>query len=282
MSESSNGSTPEGSLMTLVSNNIPALQAGHYTISSTLTGIKNVPDTLDEVSVDLYAARLRLFLAPNEINTVFPPANSNGDFNNVLPHIEFNRSTLPWERSTGSSDKKLPWFALILMEEDELADTEKVIEVFRKPGSEETSKDVNKTLRSAFSLDSEFDDGPRSDHVKMDNCNVVLEPFPQVLVINFNSKYLNSILPNEENLKLLCQLKFGTDQQGEKYERAIMACNRMPLAGRKAQVHLVSLEQYQGSRKALFSEKSVELLSLYNWSFCCLNEDGYHLSGINL
>ena len=274
MSELNKGTIPEEFAIKFESYHVPAMPTGHYSISSTLDVIKNVPTKLDEASIDLFVGGPRFYLAPDEIHAVFPPANSNGDFDNVLPHIELNRSTLPWERSTGSNDNKLPWFALVLIEEDELADTEKVIGVSRKPWS----KGGNQGLRSDFLLLEEPGDEP----VKMDNSDKTPAPFPPAKVINFNRKFLKSILPNEADLKLLCHLRLGTDQQGQKYERALMVCNRIPRAGRKAEVHLVSLEQYHGLRKAQVSEPTVELISLHSWSFSCPNEEEYRLSEINL
>src|SRR4030095_12081012 len=60
----------------------------------------------------------RFELKPEDINSVFPPDGSLGDHSNVLPHIIFNRSTLPWERSADESQENIPWLALLLFDDD--------------------------------------------------------------------------------------------------------------------------------------------------------------------
>ena len=50
----------------------------------------------------------RYSLAPSEIQAVFPPEGSLGDHASTLPHILFERSTLPWERRADPDSADLP------------------------------------------------------------------------------------------------------------------------------------------------------------------------------
>jgi hypothetical protein len=74
----------------------------------------------------------RFALKPADVIGVFPPANSNGDHANVLPHVVLNRSTLPWEReiyklpkgakranpTEGYAIDTAPWMFVITLDDD--------------------------------------------------------------------------------------------------------------------------------------------------------------------
>ncbi len=63
----------------------------------------------------------RFSLAPGELLSTFPPANSVGAFDRRLPQVTFRRRTLPWERSAGTPTGGLadPWLALVVLAEGE-------------------------------------------------------------------------------------------------------------------------------------------------------------------
>jgi len=57
----------------------------------------------------------RFSLNPQDIHAVFPPDGSRGDFQNDLPHVILNRSTLPWERTAADGvTPRPPWLALLV------------------------------------------------------------------------------------------------------------------------------------------------------------------------
>ena len=79
----------------------------------------------------------RFQLVPQDIYAVFPPPGSVGEHSNVLPHVIFNRSTLPWEREiwqgSESADAKpaqstdaksagssASWLALLVFHQDDI------------------------------------------------------------------------------------------------------------------------------------------------------------------
>jgi hypothetical protein len=102
-------------------NHRPALPSGDYeiTVKQSITtkeiistGSGKAPTKL--VVDHVFQSKKRTFsvlgprftLEPQLIREVFPPAGSLGEHSSVLPHISFNRSTLPWERFTALSDEK--------------------------------------------------------------------------------------------------------------------------------------------------------------------------------
>ncbi|MEI2691976.1 MAG: hypothetical protein V9H69_20635 [Anaerolineae bacterium] len=76
----------------------------------------------------------RFIFSPAEIYAVFPPRDSFGEWDNVLPHVELTPSTLPWQRKSGANDKTTPWLALILLQEDEWNDPGAAWSPRRSPG----------------------------------------------------------------------------------------------------------------------------------------------------
>ena len=115
-----------------IENNVPALKAGTYrfTVKQNLKGKEldaakpftfDLPDSTTTVKVE----GERFTLNPAEIAGVFPPANSLGHYDNVIPQIAFRRDTLPWERNIAADDKNkeeaasLPWMALLVLNEED-------------------------------------------------------------------------------------------------------------------------------------------------------------------
>ncbi len=208
----------------------------------------------------------RFSLSPSEVQAVFPPRDSLGEFDNVFPHIEINRSTLPWERAAGKEG--LPWLCLVLLQEDELTDKEKV----EIQTMEWVVKGRNTGLRDLLGLTSELSDDPDDEK----------KPFPPVKVLKLKQDFLEAILPTAEDLSWLTHVRVGHDQHGEKFERAILVCNRMPRAGSKAEVHLISLEGRLNGDGSFNSTKQLEgkipLLSLLSWQFTCPDTEEFKVS----
>ncbi len=101
-------------------NHLPSLAVGEYEIIVE-QDVKRQGVALDKfTSVRTFSVRGdRLTLKPADVSAVFPPAGSQGDHANVLPHILLNRSTLPWERLADPGSPNTPWLALLLFDEGE-------------------------------------------------------------------------------------------------------------------------------------------------------------------
>lgn len=110
----------------------PPLGAGKYT----LTAEQQILDIPGE-QVDPYTGHQdilidgpRFSLSPSLIHTVFPPANQNGLYDNVLPNIVFNNFSLPWSRpinppvthdETVAATNVVPWMGLLTLYPGDLA-----------------------------------------------------------------------------------------------------------------------------------------------------------------
>lgn len=98
----------------------PALKEGCYKVE--VIEKTNVADGItfkDEANIVVTSRRYRL--QPDEVYSVYPPKDSSGEYEGCMPHIVFNRDTIPWEREMfqGDRDKSCPWMMLLLLAEGE-------------------------------------------------------------------------------------------------------------------------------------------------------------------
>jgi hypothetical protein len=104
----------------LHSRAVPPLTAGDYQ----LEGSQRIDDHAGgSYPTEAYIAHLRVSsprykMPPDQILSTFPPANSEGAYEDRLPQIVLRRRTLPWERAV-DADRKIPWLALVVIAEGE-------------------------------------------------------------------------------------------------------------------------------------------------------------------
>ncbi|MCC9020465.1 hypothetical protein [Flavobacterium lipolyticum] len=119
---------------------LPPMVAGKYTTEVNQRILKENRSIQDiKKTFDFGVDAARFTLNPNDIYSVYPPANKSGSYSESLPHLVFTRRTLPWERtidglppvfqrSTTPEEKRntldsppVPWMALLLFDEDEMS-----------------------------------------------------------------------------------------------------------------------------------------------------------------
>ena len=106
---------------------LPNLAAGKYTVEVSQK-VKNKDKIVQEVAKQMYFGidAARFTLNTDDIYSVYPPANTVGQYKNHFPHIVFNRRTLPWERTIDgcareeNSTKHIPWMTILLFDEEEM------------------------------------------------------------------------------------------------------------------------------------------------------------------
>jgi len=159
----------------------------------------------------------RFAFNPQDIQAVFPPAGSLGEHSNVLPHVVFTRSTLPWELQADPAREDVPWLALLLFEDQE------------KP----TPQIV--TLNTLTNPDG----GARFPALQL---NTGQKADDQATVIDIKKSGLQTMLPTLETLALLTHVRVRLHADGTRDEMAVIIGSRLPVRGGSSTVHLVSLE----------------------------------------
>ncbi|MEM7371982.1 MAG: hypothetical protein AAF587_25425 [Bacteroidota bacterium] len=239
-------------------NHLPKIDPGEYQLTATSTyagenslSSKIVGDITGTTTSSVFAVYgERLSINPQEIQAMFPAPDSTGEYTNILPHIVISRNTLPWERSPYTSDDpgdNAPWLALLMFTEEEMNLIEK--------------KSITVADLTASS----------DPYFPTFEAETAQQSTDLLTVIDVPATMLDSILPSTESLVLQAHTRTGTDSDGNRVgiENSILFCNRLPQAGKRSTMHLVSLEgRFNGSTFDTGNgASSYRLVSLKNWSF---------------
>ena len=241
-------------------NQIPPLNSGrgsitvHQTVSSS-NG--DVPKTTYE-SLNQFAVNGPRFMLPvGAITSVFPPENAQGDYARVLPHVCFNRATLPWERTAATSSPaqglleaadQAPWLGILSVFDTDVAVKVSQIEISGLVKSPLTSDNDADTLPEHY-FHPEFTPDPTTEKYT-DKCLVVDIPvalFNKIAPCEEDMPWLahvREIQPsNTQSARYLEWLKAISDQQTLPKISTVIG-NRMPRAGAKSTGYLVSFENW--------------------------------------
>jgi hypothetical protein len=258
----------------LYDNDLPALTAGTYYIE--------VDHTLDHagapVATDPLTAHQSFVVSapqfridPAMVRSVYPPAESSGRFATVLPYAVLDDPMLPFERpmptAPGSTDRQ-PWLAVLVFQPGELtggqdsptALTSTTVREFLKPATGRRIPDITRA----------------PDVADTDPCTYISVPAP----------VFRNVAPRLNELRYLAHCRHaavddqapaasGSASEGEALTSVVVA-NRFavkpPPGGPAVRTiaHLVSLEglgPLLDGGTALADTDTVELISLYAWSF---------------
>jgi hypothetical protein len=237
----------------------------------------------------------RYTLPPDDLASIFPPADACGNFGQQLPHVVLSKQGLPWERNIFDDDPaktpQTPWMAVLLFVAGEEIDGKPAL---RSPADVE----VNRTMTATLSA-RRF-----KDH-KTEQPDVVWPDFApnwyeeQVLdstncnVIDVSGTAFRLLTPSREDLRWLAHVRKVDPSAKDtavlkispRGTYSVIVGKRLPTARTDRPVrhiaHLVSLEGWQDyitGKKTL--NGYARMISYRSWSFDCapqLKEDFTHL-----
>lgn len=101
----------------------PMMQNGDYDIE--IEASDNLGNIKFHAVHSITVTNRRFSIPPDEVYSVYPPKNSTGDHTACLPHIVFQRNTIPWEckldqKKLNNSQSLVPGLALMVFSEDEM------------------------------------------------------------------------------------------------------------------------------------------------------------------
>lgn len=233
----------------------PPLKAGEYELNvnqSLEEPVTHEDDSVSYSSVDsgsshplpgtqtapFEVAGPRFLLQPDEIHSVYPPANADGPFETRLPCAVLKRRTLPWERTASENqNSQQPWLALLLFSEDEvtlldppLCTVKSVLS--HKPYSWKTTSGKTGANRLLDTLTQ------KEKNKACLGIEVKQSLFQQVAPLASELPLLTHVRQvNTEDKELLGQDKDGWF--------SVVVCNQLPVSGKKYVACLVSLEGQQ-------------------------------------
>lgn len=275
--------------ITFIQSHRPPLMDGDYviTVEQALKNTNATPSpdaVIDETYTNtrrFYVRGERFTIDATEIDSIFPPSNSQGEYENVLPHIVFSRNTLPWER-TVHDEVNSSWLALLLFDENDPIPEIKNIMVgdlqrapfARKEGGASEASTLPEKAVSYPELSLEYGE------LMYDPC----------MAIDVPVSLFNRIVPGVVDLPWLTHARSVTPEKPSRMglgadeavsvESAVVVANRLPEPNTKCSVHLVSLENmasylpsgddYTPTDIRLLDgspAETVRLVSLMSWSY---------------
>ena len=196
----------------------------------------------------------RFKLSPDDILSQFPHPGAKGDFQNFLPYVVLNRSTLPWERKPFEDyDGSASWLFLLVVDEDDLK-------------ANKISESIKKKTDIASNL-SKFGIIEPSD---LD----LLDQDIQVNVLTLDDSNLSYIPKSLDDLSYLSYVRIKDTK-----EEAVILANRLPKPGINSIVYLISLE----NKFDITNSKWIDTYFVYlqKWKFYTENEQLYSFGNGN-
>jgi hypothetical protein len=258
------------STLTFIQHQLPALDSGEYTVNVSQTVTINSVDTeiFQTNPLTVFVSGVRFQLDTSNIQSVFPPANQQGYYGNVFPHVVLTTPTLPWQRGTGEAastgtDDVASWLGVMTFGE---TDTVPALQSL-------TLNDlINPPSGTYFPT-------------------LVLEPGQQttdpVTVIDIPVTLFNNIAPSVNDLAWLAHVrtvdvthKVTIGDNPAPGTMSVVIGNRLPPKGMNTTSFLVSFENYapvlpadDGTpATATANYQLMRMVVLYNWTFMAENE----------
>jgi hypothetical protein len=270
----------ENANISFIEHFAPALQAGTYKVELK-TQFENpgiLPNLFAEKKEWIFVGGERFNLKPADIDSVYPPANGLGTFEDTLPHIVFTKTGLPWERELAPDDYapavklsgRSSWLALFLFQEKDPAPTPQTMQI-QDLMAERTPEGIW--------FPSDFQ--PEPDETPETPCTVIDIPRALFEAIKPSSLDL-TWLAHARRVSLAGKIGHAHKDNPGEHEYSVVIGNRLPRVGEESQVHLVSLESFLPILEAPVPESyhSVRLVSLKNWRFKCRDTGGSFLDHV--
>lgn len=270
---------------------LPGLVEGDYiiTIEQKLED-NNIPpkiqnDDLIPVKQNFKVQGTRFVLPPDFIHAYSPPPNSTGAYQKNLAHIILNKPTVPWELRLQQNSPNMPWLAVLLLTNDELeAITPSQTDTSSNADLSSTSRICSMTIEQLISGNSSV------NIIKPDFTQSISEDEKKIVVqcIQISTDTFKNTVPYRDELPYLVHAREvninNSSLPPDNTKFSIVMTNRLPddkaTTTQTYFAHLVSLEGLDNllpptssnDIKNLASDsnyKSVQLISLANWSFNC-------------
>lgn len=322
-----NSNNPQlNELVSFIQHDLPGLEDGKYQLQMSQQ-IKDAEGNVvsdDSLSVDYSFAvtgdRFSLAQPAQTIYSVFPANLASGQYDAVLPHVVFTKTTFPWTRSplTGGNVTPLPapgqdtdaevptWMTVILLDEDDIAAYAQDFPGFALAPEVGRVEDL---FSQAVAPESTLGDNYSYFYEVTDNSKPLttyLDPGQQLTdslqMIDIPVALFQKIAPSADDLKLMAHVRRvslinkptmrGISDQGEpEGSFSIVFGNRLPGSNKKNYAYLVSLEALQDflppsqdippSGFTPDASKMLRLAVLNSWSFYTTGDSAGFVAQLN-
>ncbi|MDY7096059.1 MAG: hypothetical protein SX243_24045 [Acidobacteriota bacterium] len=215
----------------------------------------------------------RFTLDPALVHSMFPPPGNRGHFQKYLPHLVFDRRSLPWERTVDGSlpqDKPfVPWLWLLSLDASEInADPQNPIAI----QTVTVTQLLNPPAR-VLGPHLAFETGEDLDS--------------QLMVVDVPTALINQLVPSREDLiytagaRLVSVMNKELTATTETGWFSAVVANRFPANGQSNTQFLVSMEGYGTEETDIFFPNQVDpakydavrFVVLLSWTFENVDDD---------
>lgn len=287
MSTTAKSNPDQSQYLVFAQNHRPGLKSGDYALELTHqitgTGIDSENTTPAPITFHFSVRGDRFSLPPTHLHSVFPPAGSLGEYSQVLPHVIFNRNTLPWERFAMPPDQKgsmseddlekIPWLALLVFNPDEL-------QTVTDPGQTLSPDAMQHQAETGRAAPLSSLTGPAKGWSGIADTEYA-DPSEKIQVIYAKKSTLINLLPTTDELQYLAHTRHASDTAAGASvgnEMALVIANRLPQPNGPSIIHLVSVEdRYQPDKSFNFNgagdDDLVTLVTLKSWRIACITPE---------
>jgi hypothetical protein len=244
----------------------PPLLSGVYSIAASQRVVwtkRNVDQQYDGAQQILVDGP-RFTIDPTLVYSIFPPANMQGQYEDILPHIVLTKRTLPWERTIDgkpATNPPIPWFALLLFSESEV------------------QKILNITVGDLITPGDPTIMGPQG----LTNVSALDKAMP-CMGIDIPKATFQAVIPSRAELPYLAhcrEVDMANKELRSDIEEgwfSVVVANRLPEAGSRNYACLVSLEGFSdylyGGNAIPNNYQQVRMAVLATWGFSALPARG--------
>lgn len=263
----------------LAAKTLPALSPGTWRLTAMqeVSGDERLKDSKirsEELSFSCEADPYRM--DPDQIYSVYPPRDSFGMFETVIPNIVLKRRTLPWERKIPGFPGT-PWLALLLFSEKE---EERLVLRTVKRQAEETAGEYGAGESRAGAGGAYGGRGSQEEESYME--------------LEIPADLFGQVCPSAKDMELSVHSRYTsrkdkvTEEEMVEEWLAVVAANRLPQSGTggngfKNSVYLVSMEGagdfLRKGEDPVRQKEPVRLPVLGSWSFYSKKEE-YHFRAL--
>lgn len=281
--------------ITFYSQWLPTLSPGEYSVEVEPTlkiGSKVETTAADAIKQVFHVDAPRWALTGSEVYSCYPSPGEIGNFSSTLPHIVFDRCTLPWERSIDGTDATKPhdpWLALILLTDSDFdfehkAEDKRVRPIQARPLSEILNQKETNVIAPKIRL-NDYDD-PAAELCQ---------------TIDLPAQLFGAVMPRRQDLPYLAHVREVKTDNKETWSLlkegrfSVVICNRFPETqvtsggskdwGVVNTMLLVSLDgwnEHLNNLAALPDDKVCRLVVLASWRFTCQGRSTFATAMENL
>ncbi len=242
----------------LFKQHLPSVDAGQYILE--VTSHNNLLQEMTE-RTSVNVTNYQHYIPDHECMATYPLKFAEGNYKSTIPHVEFRRSTLPWEFKVliESTNERIPYIFLLILKETEISTIDEPIDR------------LSKINLSKFPLDKLTNSIPTNQQDHFTIMNIPND--------------LRHLIPNPTDVKSLAHVRENKNKRhledGIPTFTSVLLANRIVDSGIKYRAFVCSYAQLQNNvytiPSLLTTNTNYDLIVLNEWYFESTVDSVYQL-----